>query len=397
VGSQERGVYAKRDIEAGPFALIPRHICFRTDMASYHPPLFQFLLESKASFPLTRETADRAALAAFLLYEKHVRGEDSFWFPFIASLPTSSARYPSFLYASIEELERYKISSFLLDNVKGGFQVLDSWVELIRKRPDLFPLSPEILPSEFRWAYYMVTSRAWSRDPLEMIPFGDMMNHKVDATVVLNSNDTFNNFVHIGNEPLREGEEVFDNYQRTPTPFLYANSWGFIPEASECFANIDHKVKSHAHIHLLARLQCFSQHGLLSLTHRCSRKHLSKKFFTCWAAFNLDHAAASNASDWIPVKRTLGSDLSTIADMVEPTSSLARRDLFRQLYSEAESKRNSVPFDREEEELLKDPHLDMVHRLAIETRLATIKCFENLMWVAKQHEMDPDREFDEFP
>lgn len=93
--STGRGLLARRGINEGDQLLgIPLDLCMTKSTA------FEYLNEGKNGNPLLKDSSGRGpispatneyiAIACFLIYEKYVRGPDSFWKPYLDVLPTTS-------------------------------------------------------------------------------------------------------------------------------------------------------------------------------------------------------------------------------------------------------------------------------------------------------------------
>ena len=380
--SYERGVFARREISNGLFAVIPRTISFNTlnALASASAPLKEFLLDIKATLGTDEEGNDRGALGMFLVYEKLVTKDKSFWFPYIDALPRSGIRYSSLLWSTQRELERWKIDRLVGGALKQSWGVIARMVEKAKARPDLFPFSAAVIEEEVKWAYYMVKSRAWSREPLEMIPFGDIMNHQVNSPVTLVANDTHNTFVMLGHSPIPAGAEVFDTYQKLPTPTLYTVSWGFIPGPEECFIPIEQPVNQFStnKRRLLAKLGCLVGKDYMSLSQNCALKEFSNTTLNCLKAFEMEESQVKNATEWYRILKSKPNQGVLIE--VSPQAEIKALEHVITTLTPLKS-----PLSKIEEALMMESGTDVVEKLAFRLRDSITKCLEQVIWLCKQH------------
>uniref|UniRef100_A0A7S1TNV7 Rubisco LSMT substrate-binding domain-containing protein n=2 Tax=Phaeomonas parva TaxID=124430 RepID=A0A7S1TNV7_9STRA len=130
------------------------------------------------------ELDDYLALALFLLNERE-RGDESFWAPYYAVLPSLQEVNPTFAWdeSSLEALEG---SPLLASTRSMQGKLTREWEAL---QSTIFPLAPEKFPEEafnydlFVWAFAMLFSRAVRIRSLErgetlaLVPYADLINH----------------------------------------------------------------------------------------------------------------------------------------------------------------------------------------------------------------------------
>jgi len=378
--SYERGVFARADIQPGVFAVIPRNISLNTHNAIEHAgtELRALLVEIRDNFGATGEVNDRAALAMFIVHEKLVSGEWSPWFPYIDTLPQSDVRYSSLLFANPGDLERWGVKGLVGLSVESAWKAIARMFKMAKEYPALFPVSEDVLVTELRWSYYMVMSRAWTREALEMIPFADIMNHRVNSPVTLIPNATHNNFVifdHHG--AILRGAEVFDTYQKAPSPTLYGLSWGFVPEASECFLPLERPVSgvSWARRRLLARLGCLSDRDHSYMAFNCAAEELDMQTTDCLRAFTMSEDKLLNATEWSSILRGRQGG----GPLVEGTPDLdfAAVTEVVNIFEKVE-----VDWTDENEARMADPATDVVEKLALRIKYGVFKCVDQVRWIA---------------
>lgn len=377
--SYERGVFARTDLAPGIFAVIPRSISFNTRnaLSRAKPELRELLLDVKESLGGNEEMNDRAALGLFLVYEKLVAREASHWFPYIDTLPRSDVRYSSLLFATVDDLERWGVNNLVGKSVDIAWQLIKRMYTKAKAHPALFPFPDELLIRELRWSYYMVLSRAWTREPLEMIPFGDIMNHRVSSPITLLPNDTHNNFVLLRFPGIPQGAEVFDTYQKNPSPTLYGLSWGFVPEASENFLPLERSVEPlpWEKRRLLARLGCLSSVDKLQVALNCADEEVAPMTMNCLRAFALDDVALRNATDWYPVLRSRQENGTLVEGNPQLDFQVLREvaEIFQQTVAEVTD---------DDRERMVAPTTDIVEKLALRIKYAVSMCVDHVRWVA---------------
>ncbi|XP_074358475.1 fructose-bisphosphate aldolase-lysine N-methyltransferase, chloroplastic isoform X2 [Apium graveolens] len=125
---------------------------------------------------LGNEVSDNAKLAIVILVEQKL-GQDSEWAPYISRLPRLG-NLNSTIFWSNDDLEMIEESSLYQETIKQKTQIEEDFLAI---KPALqhFPsLVQEVTLKEFKHAYGLVSSRAWtSTKGVSMIPFADFLNH----------------------------------------------------------------------------------------------------------------------------------------------------------------------------------------------------------------------------
>lgn len=125
---------------------------------------------------LENEVSDNAKLAIVILVEQKL-GQDSEWAPYISCLPRLG-NLNSTIFWSNDDLEMIGESSLYQETIKQKTQIEEDFLAIepaLQQFPSLFQ---EVTLKEFKHAYGLVSSRAWtSTNGVSMIPFADFLNH----------------------------------------------------------------------------------------------------------------------------------------------------------------------------------------------------------------------------
>ncbi|XP_017236623.1 ribosomal lysine N-methyltransferase 4 isoform X2 [Daucus carota subsp. sativus] len=125
---------------------------------------------------LKDEVSDNAKLAVVILVEQKL-GQDSEWAPYISRLPRLG-ELNSTIFWSNDDLEMIEKSSIYEETIRHNIQIEEDFLALkpaLQHFPSFFQ---EVTLKEFRHAYGLVSSRAWtSMKGVSMIPFADFLNH----------------------------------------------------------------------------------------------------------------------------------------------------------------------------------------------------------------------------
>lgn len=114
---------------------------------------------------------DKITLAVFLYFERAVKGTQSFWHPYLASLPSRSFSVTEWSSEELNELQDDELVRKVLDRKASE----DAMFHECRKR------LPNLITSreEFSWSLFIVESRAFGRrlPHLALVPLADALNH----------------------------------------------------------------------------------------------------------------------------------------------------------------------------------------------------------------------------
>jgi len=180
---------------------IPKEICMTVDKAlELHP-------EIDPSF------SPSLILILFLALERE-KGKESFWFPYIESLPKNDSFVDDWAPQLLETLGLSILVQGKSAEIRSSYSSLVDF-------------------DSFRWAFWMVESRSFlnrfsniSCDPV-MIPFADMLNHldcRADSAEF--SCDMFS---MVADRNIQSGDAVFNSYGRRTNRELIL-SYGFALE-----------------------------------------------------------------------------------------------------------------------------------------------------------------------
>lgn len=167
----------------------------------------------------------------FLIFLKLLRcskDRDSQWSPWIQALPK---KFPEFTEAEKECLPFYaKYAAGYQDKKFQAFcqaaAELGEW-----KQDD--PLDTERL----KWAFHAVGSRFWKTKPLnededsnsELVPVGDMFNHREPPNVATTHDGGMVNFVYRGDAD-GNNKDLFISYGQPSNPHRFLAIFGFVPD-----------------------------------------------------------------------------------------------------------------------------------------------------------------------
>lgn len=230
------GVFATEPIAAESLYLsIPTEIIIGEETIFATPLIGPVLKSHQKDFGILQPS--HATLALFLLYEKYVKGENSFWKSYIALLPETHDT-PEFY--TDEELALLKGTLIPGRVERARAERMDEYEWL---RTNLFSYHPILFPGDifleerFAWAMGILNTRMiwWDGKP-HLVPMLDMINcrqgpnpRRVHSTRGVGKRaNTF--------APWRfeTGDQIFENYgQPNPTYFLYH---GFVmqPNVHDC-------------------------------------------------------------------------------------------------------------------------------------------------------------------
>ena len=167
------GVYATSKIPAEyPYLKIPMKLLMNEQ---------QMVATTQLADPIRRSglTHTHSKLAIFLMYEKFVTKERSFWYPYIKTLPSLMDTPAYYTPYEVAELQGTGLQEKLTSEQM-------SWKNSFRKLKDkLFDENKELFPRKlftwenYKWAQSIVSTRTiWAGGHPNLIPFLDMINCK---------------------------------------------------------------------------------------------------------------------------------------------------------------------------------------------------------------------------
>jgi len=262
----ERGVHARAPLQKGQIVLeVPLRLIL-TEQVAWGSAIGR-QIETSGMTQVSRQSY----LVACLLQEKYA--SDSFWAPYIATLPVSFPQGP--LFFTPEDLTLLE-GSFLLAKIdKRQSAFAEEYQNLCRCVLGFDRFSWE----EFLWAHAIASSRCFrmeinGRKTGGLVPMADMLNHRHPEETGWRYDNGADSFVITARKDFAPGESVHDSYGRRCNSEFFMH-YGFCLEenkdnraqirfADRTFrvpANLDHK--STRKMLSLLRLTCASSEDAL--------------------------------------------------------------------------------------------------------------------------------------
>jgi hypothetical protein len=194
-------------------------------------------LTNKMQYPHALEII---CMAAFMVYEK--QNEDSFWLPFLESLPLD---YNLPVCWPLECIEKLLVGTALETLTRKRLEWLRAVCEKINNDAPTFFQCNKLALKDLIWAYCSITSRAFPKSSKQkssveetgqdwitiseicLYPVLDMLNHKRNFKIEWIMSDQGVSFVSRENIPMNT--EVFNNYGPKGNENLLSN-YGFVIE-----------------------------------------------------------------------------------------------------------------------------------------------------------------------
>ncbi|CAM2064134.1 SET domain-containing protein [Sulfidibacter corallicola] len=221
---EHRGLYCRSDVRKGNQVLeIRRRFMMCGDRAS-QSPIGQEIVKSGITPALKQST-----LAAFILVELH--RPDSFWAPYLATLPKSFDEVP--LFFDKERLADLN-GSYILDWVQTRRDAIEQDHALLKTSVPRFVFSL----AEFSWAMTAINTRAFAVPSRRggvvpaMIPFLDMGNHSETAVTRWVYQEDRAAMVLNVTDAVRAGQQLYLHYGAKSKARFFAG-YGFIPDGIE--------------------------------------------------------------------------------------------------------------------------------------------------------------------
>jgi len=171
----------------------------------------------------------------FFIFLKLLRcskeSEDSQWAPWIQALPK---KFPDFTTAEKECLPFY--AKYAADYQDNKFQAFCHAAAALGELKESDPLDMETA----KWAFHAVGSRCWKTAPInkddgeapntELVPVGDMFNHREPPNVAITHDGGSVNFVYKGNdEDDEDNKNLYITYGQPSNPHRFLAIFGFVP------------------------------------------------------------------------------------------------------------------------------------------------------------------------
>jgi len=383
-GRKERGVFSSKGINGNePIVIIPKKLCISPELILAQPdigPFLKGLMEEKT----LSNMPDEFLFSLFLIHEKFAKKEKSFWDPYLQTLPEFD-KVPSHPYfVSVEELQENKLWNLAKDFTTRQRNIINQVIPFVSQRKDLFPLSESDLLKELNLALFLVQSRTQLEepDPRELIPFGDLFNHRTGFPLKITSSPEFRIYALDNTNIQQAGSEIYRNYGFLH-PFNYWIVWGFGTDLAESAFLINLKI-SHLSLWkkmLLGRMECLATLSNLNVALNCAQPAelgLNPTAFNCLQIMELSETQTLEFEKLLMADQLEGLPLRRHAI----ASKQKMAPLFRQLQGEIEKEKNNTDYRMETDEkrwkLLKEKEktegLDFV---ALDLRRNLMKCYDN--------------------
>jgi len=250
------GLELKELVEPGTVLLkVPRSIvfdarCIRKELEDESPEKVEKALE------ILGQSGFDQHIDGFFIFVKVLRccqeGESSKWAPYIRSLPRNFVEFSSTeksclpYYAKyVADYQEEKLRGFCKAATESGLVDSDSNDNVTDTDNDDF--------DQAKWAFCAVSSRFWKTSPTteagtaaipkgttavegivdattELVPVGDMFNHREPPNVAITHEGDFVNFVYKGNAGTdAETKDLSITYGQPSNPHRFLGIFGFVP------------------------------------------------------------------------------------------------------------------------------------------------------------------------
>jgi histone-lysine N-methyltransferase SETD3 len=188
----ERGVHARVNIPEGTMCMLVPRKCLITVNMGKELPIGQRILEAD----LDLHTPRHMYIMLYILWDRKINGESSFFHPYYEILPKTFQNNP--IMWSEVELAWLK-GSFLEQEIESRVAAIEEdYNDVLEAAPDLLP---EICDSieDFKWARMVVTSRNFAFEiegerVSALVPHADMMNHRRPCETLWTFDDHLDGF-----------------------------------------------------------------------------------------------------------------------------------------------------------------------------------------------------------
>lgn len=220
--STGRGLLARRNINEGDELLtIPINLCMTIQTAR----------DTLGSDVITDGMNEYLAIATLLIQEKFVKGEQSFWAPYLGVLPEVEEVNPTFTWSEedlsfLDGSPVVAATQSLQNKLKREYDaLLGGDGALCERYPDRFP--PEYFTHEnWVWAFTMLFSRAIrlrnlkEGEALALVPYADLINHSPFSGAYVDAREEGDWLIKTGEEEVilyadrgyRKMEQVYISY-----------------------------------------------------------------------------------------------------------------------------------------------------------------------------------------
>eukprot|EP00980_Cylindrotheca_fusiformis_P009942 scaffold2196_cov99-Cylindrotheca_fusiformis.AAC.5 len=222
--SEMRGVHARTHLAPNTVCMaIPRRCLITVEMGQ-ETPVGQAILRSD----LDLDAPKHIFLMVYLLWDKKVNGENSFFYPYYEILPETLRNMP--IFWTHQELEFLK-GSYLLQQIQDRNEAIAEDYHAICQ---ISPLAKICTLDEFKWARMCVCSRNFGLQidghrTSALVPHADMLNHYRPRETKWTFDEDRQAFTITTLQPIPAGSQVYDSYgQKCNHRFLL--NYGFAVE-----------------------------------------------------------------------------------------------------------------------------------------------------------------------
>lgn len=207
---QNRFVYAQTSIPKNEkIILVSENCCISPNSDD---PIFQ-------TKELIYMKNDLIVVKKFL--EERAKKENSFYYPYIQSLPDLSSFHSHPLFIAFYNpaiLDQWKKINFLVQTLENKCKLLGLILQFFSTH---FPIYSE---EEVIYSYFIFMSRAWTKSGL--VPFADLLQHSIESQMFLDADPT-GGWSLVTQTNYGENEVIYDNYGINDESLMYFN-FGFL-------------------------------------------------------------------------------------------------------------------------------------------------------------------------
>ncbi|GAB5369197.1 hypothetical protein AAMO2058_001384800 [Amorphochlora amoebiformis] len=222
-GAEVRGIEAGVDIHPGqPVVWIPEDYIL-TDVFASQSDIGQAVMRARGSEIGSNDT--QYCLQAYLLQEK-AKGSDSFWWPYIQTLPRNFYSHPLTWHKSEKKILMGSLSLKYINRIL--YQLQEDYNLLIRKIEGFERFSFK----DFVWAHLVTSTRCYAIDHRSkkcsaMVPLADMFNHNlINPGGIWGFREDNKGFQVTAYTPIMKGEQISIPYGDFSNTKLFTN-YGF--------------------------------------------------------------------------------------------------------------------------------------------------------------------------
>lgn len=229
------GVFAVEPISPESLYLsIPLNIVIGKHTVFPTPVIGPFLTEIERMTPFDK---NQIVLSLFLIYERFVRGQESFFAPYIATLPQHFDIPEFFTDSELASLKGTSVPRKARINRQQHEREF-KWIKdnIALRHPEVFPAGAMTLHN-YLWAVSVLNTRMiwWDGEP-HLVPMLDMINcregpnpRRVHQTT--RSGNRANTYAPWA---FQVGEQVFENYGQPNTVYYLWHGFVLLPNTHDC-------------------------------------------------------------------------------------------------------------------------------------------------------------------